>query len=141
MNTDDTNLINLTNHLAKDSSPDWSPDGNQIAFTSDRDGNTEVYVMNADGANPINLTNHPARDVGPAWSPDGKQIAFSTNRDVDWEIYVMDADGANPINLTNHPAWDSSPSWGPTPTLSVAPNGRLATLWGKVKHSNTYGVR
>ena len=139
MNTDDTNLINLTNHLAKDSSPDWSPDGNQIAFTSDRDGNTEVYVMNADGANPINLTNHPAGDSSPAWSPDGRQIAFSSNRDGNWEVYVMDADGINLINLTNHPAWDSSPSWGPTPTLSVAPNGRLATLWGKVKRSNTYG--
>ena len=139
MNTDDTNLINLTNHLAKDSSPDWSPDGNQIAFTSDRDGNTEVYVMNADGANPINLTNHPAGDSSPAWSPDGRQIAFSSNRDGNWEVYVMDADGINPINLTNHPAWDSSPSWGSIQPLSVTSKGRLATLWGKVKRSNTYG--
>ena len=149
MNADGTNLINLTNHPARDGRPDWSPDGQQIAFTSDRegDGNTEVYVMNADGTNPINLTNHPARDDRPDWSPDGQQIAFSTTRDrkddedKNVEIYVMNANGTNPINLTNHPAWDSSPSWGSVRPLGVSSKKKLATLWGKVKRSNTYGIR
>ena len=146
MNTDGANLINLTKHPAKDGSPDWSPDGNQIAFSSNRDGNREVYVMNADGTNPINLTNHPARDGGADWSPDGMRIAFSTNRDGNWEkkpndnweVYVMNADGTNPINLTNHPAWDSTPAWEPASTLSVSSQGRLVTLWGKVKRANTF---
>ena len=141
MSADGTNLINLTNHLAKDSSPDWSPDGQQIAFTSSRDENREVYVMNADGTNPINLTNHLASDGSPDWSPDGNQIAFQSNRDGNWEIYIMNADGANPINLTQHPAWDSSPSWGSVRPLRVSSNGRLVTLWAKVKHSNTYRVK
>ena len=149
MNTDGANLINLTNHPARDSSPVWSPDGRQIAFSSDRNGNKEVYVMNADGTNPINLTNHPARDVGPDWSPDGLRIAFSSNRDGDWEkkpndnweVYVMNADGANPINLTNHPAWDSGTAWEPAPALNVSSKGRLVTLWGKVKRTNTFNGR
>ena len=135
MDTDGANPINLTNNLAWDSSPDWSPDGERIAFVSNRDGNSEVHVMNADGTNPINLTNHPAADSSPAWSPDGNQIAFQSNRDGNWEVYVMNADGANPTNLTNHPAWDSSPSWGSVQPLSVSPKGRLAILWGKVKHT------
>ena len=142
MNADGVNPINITNHPAKDGRPDWSPDGNQIAFSSDRDGNWEIYVMNADGTNPINITNHPAEDNHASWSPDGNQIAFSSNRDDrNWEIYAMNADGANPINLTNHPDRDLNPSWGPAPTLSVASHGKLATLWGKIKRTNTYGGR
>ena len=123
----------------------------QIAFQSNRDGddNWEIYVMNADGTNPINLTNHLAEDTQPDWSPDGLQIVFSSNRDGDWEkdrndnweVYVMNADGTNPINLTNNRAWDSSPAWEPAPNLSVTPQGKLATLWGKVKRSNPYGVK
>ncbi len=145
MNADGTNPINLTNHPARDGRPDWSPDGQQIAFTSDRDRNWEIYVMNADGTNPINLTNHPAEDNHASWSPDGTRIAFDSDRDRDrdynWEIYVMNADGTNPINLTQNRYWDIKPSWGSTPVLSVSPKRQLATLWGKVKRDNTYGVR
>ena len=141
MNPNGTNPINLTNHLATDRDPDWSPDGNQIAFTSNRDGNSEVYVMNADGTNPINLTNHLATDSSPDWSPDGNQIAFQSDRDGNWEVYVMNTDGANPINLTNHPAWDSSPSWESVRPLHVSSNGRLVTLWGGIKRSSIYRAK
>ena len=145
MNTDGTNPINLTNHPAKDGRPDWSPDGNRIAFTSDRDGNWEIYVMNADGTNPINLTNHPAEDNHASWSPDGTRIAFDSDRDRDrdsnLEIYVMNTDGTNPINITKNRFQDKSPSWGPALTLSVSSNGKLATLWGKVKRNNAYGAK
>ena len=69
-NVDGSNPINLTQSLKKpEVYPAWSPDGQQIAFISDRDGNFDIYVMNADGTNPINLTNHPAEDSDPAWSP------------------------------------------------------------------------
>ncbi len=153
MNTDGANLINLTNHPAGDGQPDWSPDGRQIAFSSNRDRkdaddeNVEIYVMNADGTNPINITNHPAADGRPDWSPDGRQIAFTSDRDrkddddKNVEIYVMNADGTNPINITNHPAIDGSPSWGSVRPLGVSSKGRLVTLWGKVKRSNTYSTR
>ena len=143
MNTDGTNSINITNHPAKDGRPDWSPDGKQIAFTSDRDGNLEIYMMNADGTNPINITNHPAEDNHASWSPDGTRLAFDSNRDDPLgEIYVMNADGTNPSNLTQDPDnFDLYPSWGPAAPLDVASEGKLATLWGKVKHSNTHGAK
>ena len=47
----------------------WSPDGWQIAFYSDRDGNSEIYVMDIDGTNQRRLTNNTAEDRSPAWSP------------------------------------------------------------------------
>ena len=62
MDADGNNLRNLTNHLAWDESPSWSPDGQRIAFQSDREGgkNFEIYVIDADGNNLRNLTNNPA---------------------------------------------------------------------------------
>ncbi len=67
--------------------------GGYIAFTSDRDGNNEIYVMKADGSEQTRLTNNPASDLYPAWSPDGTRIAFVSDRDGNYEIYVMKADG------------------------------------------------
>jgi Tol biopolymer transport system component len=69
VNADLSNLKRLTDNAAEDMFPTWSPDGSQIAFQSDRDGNSEIYVMNADGINLRNLTNNPADDTLPAWYP------------------------------------------------------------------------
>jgi TolB protein len=93
--------VRLTNSLGFDGDPAWSPDGERIAFSSLRDGNSEIYVMNADGTNPVRLTKDEAHDWGATWSPDGTQIAFVSERDGDAEIYAMNADGTNQINLTN----------------------------------------
>ena len=58
---------NLTNHDQADSWPAWSPDGQQIAFSSNRDGDHEIYVMGSDGSNPRRLTDNSALDEFPAW--------------------------------------------------------------------------
>ncbi len=137
INADGTNLRQITNQPVSDSTPSWSPDGKQIAFTSYRDGNHEIYVMNADGTQPTRLTDHPAQDVSPSWSPDGNYIAFVSARDGDYEIYVMNADGTNLLRLTHHPATDTSPEWGPFGgVVSVAPKGKLPIQWGTLKESS-----
>jgi dipeptidyl aminopeptidase/acylaminoacyl peptidase len=74
-------------------------DGGVIVFSSNRDGNEEIYVMNADGSGQQRLTNNPAYDHLPNWSPDGERIVFTADRDADFETYVMDADGGNPRSL------------------------------------------
>ena len=68
MDADGSNVTRLTDHPESDASPAWSPDGRRIAFDSNRDGNSEIYVMDADGSNVTSLTNHPEGDVGPAWT-------------------------------------------------------------------------
>ncbi len=84
----------------------------EIAFTTDRDGNREVYVMNADGSAQANLTNNAVgNDSLPVWSPDGQKLAFASDRDGNAEIYVMNANGSAQMNLTNNPAFDSEPAW------------------------------
>src|SRR5438132_14125627 len=86
----------------------------KIAFTTNRDGNNEVYVMNADGSNPTNLTQSPAADEFPAWSPGGDKIAFKSDRDGNGEIYVMNVDGSRPTRLTNKPPDGHYPACSPT---------------------------
>src|SRR5207248_3000848 len=99
--------------------PSGRPAAGQIAFTSGRDGNDEIYVMNADGSGQVNLTNNPALDQVPAWSPDGSKIAFTSGRDGNDEIYVMNADGSSQVNLTNTPGYDEVPLWSPDGTKIV----------------------
>jgi TolB protein len=83
----------------------------QIAFTSDQDGNREIYVINIDGSNDQDLTNNPADDEMPRWSSDGERIAFVSDRDGNSEIYTMRANGSEQTNLTDTAAFDTNPIW------------------------------
>ena len=100
---DGSRLRNLTpKPVGTYADPAWSPDGRKIAFVSDRDGNSEVYVMNANGKGQRNLTRNPAFDADPAWSPDGRKIAFASKRDGKYGVYVMNADGSGQRRLAQH---------------------------------------
>lgn len=57
-----------------------SPDGSQFLFSSDKDGNLDIYLANANGANPRRLTNSPTADMYPSWAPDGKSFVFTSDR-------------------------------------------------------------
>src|SRR5882724_6665419 len=74
---------------AMPSSSSVSSGHGKILFSSDRDGNWDIYTMNVDGSNIVNLTHNPAEDQGPVWSPDGTKIAFVSKRDGREDIFVM----------------------------------------------------
>ncbi len=85
----------------------------EVAFTSERDGNPEIYVVSANGRNLRRLTDNPAADNSPAWSPSGARIAFVSERDDNPEIYTMNANGDDLRRLTDNPAADTAPTWSP----------------------------
>jgi len=98
--------------------PVWSPLINpiQIAFTSRRSGDAEIYLVDviANIDSPLQrLTHHNADDLSPTWSPDGSRIAFVSSRDGNAEIYVMNADGSHLRRLTHHFAADYTAMWRP----------------------------
>jgi tricorn protease len=70
----------LTTNVGMEASPKFSPDGKLIAFTSDYDGNTDVFVIPAVGGEPKRLTFHPDPDLMVDWYPDGKSILFRSTR-------------------------------------------------------------
>jgi Tol biopolymer transport system component len=124
MNGDGSAVTDLTNNPASDGEPAWSPDGNRVAFVSNRDGNDEIYVMNADGTGLSRVTNNPAVDEFPRWSPDGQKMVFESGRGFPnpagctrciTAIYVMNADGTGVTELTD-PTYDVSPNWSPDGT-------------------------
>lgn len=118
MATDGSDATPLTDGPG-DAEPEWSPDGTRIVFSSDRDGDREIYVMAADGDDVTRLTDSPDFDGQPTWSPDGTMIAFASDRGASRDIYLMNADGSDQVDLSGngpgddgeHRGSDFSPSW------------------------------
>jgi len=90
--------------------PAWAPDGTKLAFTSNRDGNPEIYVMNQDGSGIRRMTNSPSIDVSPTWSPTGNQLAWVSDRTGLPKIYLMNSDGTGQRLLVPDPRSDR-PTW------------------------------
>ena len=88
----------------------YSPDGSRVAFSSDRSGNSEIWVCNGDGSNPVQLTSLESSSGTPRWFPDGRRIVFDSQKEGQEEIYVIDTETRVPRRLTSDPSDDVTPS-------------------------------
>jgi tricorn protease len=112
VNEDGSNPQRLTVHTARDAYPRFSPDGKWIAFSSDRYGNNDVFVMPADGGKAKQLTFHSAPDTVVGWTRDSKRIVFSSARGLLYpgipNLYEVPADGGlEQAVLTDWGYWGS----------------------------------
>jgi Tol biopolymer transport system component len=106
MNPDGSGVTKLTNLPGNEDEPDWSPDGNKIAFT--KDGNS-ICVLEVS----YSVINCLRSGFSPDFSPDGTKIAFSDGPSGNVEIFVMNSDGSNVVQLTNGDFSALYPKWSP----------------------------
>ena len=92
----------LTTGVGAETNPVFSPDGSQIAFDGEYDGNTDVYIVPATGGVPRRLTYHPGADNVAGWTPDGKQILMSSGRNSHTffsQLFTIGLDGGLPTQV------------------------------------------
>jgi TolB protein len=132
-NLDGSDLKRLTDNPKYDAEPVLSPNGKEIVFGSQREGNFDVYIMNVDGSNLRRLTDRVGYNGGPWFSPDGTKIVWrawypeTAEEKALWidcmennyivavplDIWVMDTDGSNKRRLLHNGATNWAPSWHP----------------------------
>lgn len=90
-------ITQLTTDPGNDVMPEISPDGQRIAFASNRSGNWDIYVMSAAGGQAVQITNDPAQELHPSWSPDGNRLVFCRLGEVSgrWEMWVTSVSGTS----------------------------------------------
>ncbi|MCB0495986.1 MAG: PD40 domain-containing protein [Cyclobacteriaceae bacterium] len=126
----------LTIHQAYDASPVWSPDGKQIAFSSDRFGNNDIFVIDANGSMPRRITYYSNSDNVSSWS-DAYGLLFESSRafkqiERDSELMSVSADGGTPVRAFTSLGFEPIPS----------PNGRLVAFargWARTAREAYHG--
>jgi tricorn protease len=124
------NIKRITVNRARDVYPRYSPDGKWIAFSSDRNGNLDVYVVPVDGGAAKQLTFHSADDTVQGWTPDGRSVLFASQRGEDFmgKLYT--------VNLDDQKERNAGPDMGVYGTYSpdgkkLAINRKTQSYWRK----------
>jgi tricorn protease len=129
-NLEGKDLKRLTANRGRDFAPRFTPDGKTVAFSSDRDGNVDVYIVPSDGGIPKQLTVHPADETVLSFSPDGQSVLFSSQRGEEFmgKLYTVPIAGgaAQPAG----PDMGVYASYSPD-GQSLAINRRSQSYWRK----------
>jgi Tol biopolymer transport system component/DNA-binding winged helix-turn-helix (wHTH) protein len=113
-------LWQLTTTGRLNGEPTWSPDGQSIAYSSDRGGNYNIWTQRVSGGGPLQITSGPSRDRQPSWSPDGRRIAFRSERD-GGGLFVVPVAGGGARKIAH---FGYQPQWSPDDTRVLFCAGR-----------------
>ena len=105
----DRRLWQLTSSGGLESDATWAPNGQAIAYSSDRDGNFDIWSQPIGDGQPVRLTSSPSHDWQPSWSPDGTHVVFRSERD-GGGLFVVPAAGGPERRITN---FGYRPQWSP----------------------------
>jgi hypothetical protein len=125
-------FLRLTSGSWQDIAPALSPDGKQLAFASNRDGQWDIYLLDLASGEVNRLTASLAYDSSPSFSPDGLWLAYESFIDDNLEILIAPIDGSqDAIRLTHYLGIDSSPAWSPKgrQVAFVSTRGGRSHIW------------
>ena len=114
MDYDGSNQRQITAEHALTLTPDWSPDGERLVYTSFQRGYSDLYIALRRGGGRVRIRTGVNLNTSPAFSPDGKQIAFVGAVEGNTDIYVINDDGSSLRRLTTGSSIESTPAWNPT---------------------------
>jgi TolB protein len=106
--------VQITNGNWDDRDPALSPQGKELAFSSRRGGNWDLYLLDINTGEVRRLTATLGHEGQPSWSPDGQWLAYSAYYEGNFDIWLLPVNGGSePIRLTSNPAIEHSPKWSP----------------------------
>lgn len=136
---DGRTVTQLTNDPANDLMPRISPDGQRIAFASDRAGNWDIFVMPITGGKPIQITSSASHELHPSWSPDGSEIVFCRLGEVSgaWEMWVTSVSNPGVARFLGNGLF---PEWCPVSGTGTSGADRIAFQRSRERGDRAFGI-
>jgi TolB protein len=117
----------LTDGNGINTEPSWNPNGTQIAFTSDREGAPQVFLMQDDGSNLRKLTYEGLYNASPSWSPNGAMLAYVSRFEGKFDLFVYKLGEGKAYQITTGVSTSESPTWSPDERRLVFTSNRFGS--------------